>query len=139
MAVSWSTGYKNKSLDRSFNSGTAANFDSGKLQIFTGSAPGPDAAPTGTKLVEITLPADAFGAAAAGVVAKAGTWQVNAIATGTAAYFRIVKSGDLGTNNTTDERVEGSCGAGSGDLNLQNTSIATGQQVTVNTATVTQN
>lgn len=68
--------------------GTAAQ---PKLQIWTGSMPANcAAAATGTKLLEITLPADWAGNASAGAKALAGTWSGTAIASGTAGYYRIV-------------------------------------------------
>lgn len=137
--VTTSTGFKNAQLDRAFNAAAGGQFNSGLVQFYSGTAPGATAAPTGAKLWEETMDADAFGAAASGQVSKNGTWQANAIATGTAGYFRIVKSGDLGTNNNTDERIEGDITAtgGGGACTLQTTSITSGQPITINTATVT--
>ena len=81
----------------------------------------------------VTLPADAFGAAATGQADKSGTWQdTSADASGVAAHFRMKQSGDAGgATGTTDERIEGTVGQGSGDVSLDNTNIATGQQVTI--------
>jgi hypothetical protein len=137
--VTTSTGLKNAQLDRLFNGGSGTNFDSGKLQIWTGAAPGASTAPSGTKLVELTLNADAWQAAASGSVAKnAAALAANAVASGTMGYWRIVKSGDLGTTNTTDERLEGSLTVtgGGGDMTVQNTSINSGQAFTLSTGTV---
>lgn len=67
-----------------------ADFDSGTLVIRTGAQPASaDDAASGTLLVTITLPADAFAAASAGVAAKAGTWSGAAVATGEAGWFRM--------------------------------------------------
>jgi hypothetical protein len=140
MAVALSTALKNQILNGFGNAAAGINFDSGILEIRTGAAPGPDAAATGTVLATITVPADAFAAAAAGSMAKAGTWQdTSADATGTAAHFRLRQTGDAnGATGSTDERIEGTVtitGSG-GDLTLDNTSIATAQTVTVNTFTL---
>lgn len=142
MTLRISTGFRNTSLDSQFNTGVGKNFDSGVLEYRTGAQPASaDDAPTGTLLVSMTLPADAFAAAAAGAVAKAGTWQdASADATGTAGWFRLRETGDGGGSSTTDRRMDGSITAtgGGGDLTLDNTSITATQQVTQNTFTVTQ-
>jgi hypothetical protein len=128
MAKRANTGIKNSVTD-SF----AALFNSGKLRIYTGSQPasGDDAA-SGTLLVEITLPNPAFGAASGGVASKAGTWQANATASGTAGWARKL-NGALSMNIDYAVTITG----GGGDMEVQNTNIASGQQVTVTTATLT--
>lgn len=136
MAIAMSTTMKRVILDGVFNGGTGINFDSGVLEIRSGSAPGPEAAETGTLLASITLPADAFAAASGSAAAKAGTWQdTSADGTGTAAHFRMRRSGDSGGISTTTSRIEGTVTAtgGGGDITLDNTSIAAAQQVTINT------
>lgn len=141
MALRLSPGQRNAMLDAIFN-GTGINSDSWILEIRSGSQPATaDLAPTGTVLASITVPADAFGAAASGSVAKAGTWQdTSADATGTAGWARFRAAGDLGTTNNTDRRFDFAVTAtgGGGEIELQNTSIASGQQVTITTFTVTQ-
>jgi hypothetical protein len=80
----------------------------------------------------LNLPADWMAAAAAGAKAKSGTWQdLLADAAGTAAHFRVYK-----TDGTTCV-IQGTCGIGSGDLQLDNTSIAVNQVVTVTAFTLT--
>lgn len=103
------------------------------LKIYSGAQPANCAAadPTGL-LVTITLPSDWMGAGSGGVVSKLGTWSATASATGTAASFRIKDSGD------TTCHMQGSVGQGTGDLQLDNTSIASGQTVTVSTFQWTQ-
>ena len=139
-ALALSDALKDVRLNGIGNAGAGINFDSGILEIRTGAAPGPNAAATGTVLATITLPADAFAAASGGAMAKSGTWQdASADATGIAAHFRLRQSGDSnGATGSTDERIEGTCGQGSGDLDLDNTSIATGQQVTISTFTLNE-
>lgn len=133
MAIVMSPTLKRLLLDGGFNSGSGTNFDSGVLEIRSGAAPGPEAAETGTLLASITLPADAFAAASGSAIAKAGTWSdASADGTGTAAHFRMRRSGDSGGASTTTSRIEGTVGQGSGDISLDNTSIVTGQAVTIN-------
>jgi hypothetical protein len=119
-------------LDGDFNSGSGINFDSGVLEIRSGAAPGPEAAEGGTLLASITLPADAFAAASGSAIAKAGTWQdASADGTGTAAHFRMRRSGDSGGASTTTSRLEGTVGTSGSDINLDSVSITAGQSVTI--------
>jgi len=114
-------------------------FNSGVLEIRSGAAPGPNAADSGTLLASITLPADAFGAVSTGVLSLAGTWEdASADGTGTAAHFRMKQSGDTGgATGSTDQRIEGTVGTSGADLNLDSTSITTGQAVGIDTFTIT--
>lgn len=99
------------------------------LEIRSGAAPGAEAAATGTLLASITLPATPWSAAASGSKAKNGTWQdASADGTGTAAHYRLKNAGDT-------HRIEGTVGLSGSDLNLDNTSITTGQVVTISTFT----
>lgn len=120
MAITTNTTLKNTILD-----GFDAAFNSGTMEIRTGAAPGAGNAATGTVLATITIPADAFAAAASGTKAKNGTWQdAAADATGVAAHFRMV-----GGSNVIEGTVTAT--GGGGDVTLDNTSIASGQPVTI--------
>lgn len=103
------------------------------MKIRTGAQPADCAtADAGTVLATLNLPSDWMAAASSGTKAKSGTWQdASADATGTAAHFRVYK-----TDGTTCI-MQGSCGIGSGDLQLDNTSIAAAQSVTVTGFTLT--
>jgi hypothetical protein len=100
---------------------------SGTLKIFSGAEPANCAAadPTGL-LCTITLPAS-FLTSSGGVTTIAGTWSAAATGTGTAASFRMYDGSSVChvQGNTTT------------DLVLNNTSISTGQTVTVTSFTVT--
>jgi hypothetical protein len=131
MAITLSVGVRNARLDQLETTiGTAPI-----LRIYSGSEPtNITDAPTGTLLAEMTLPSDWLAAASSGQKAKAGTWQdASANATGTAGYFRIRDSGD------TTSHMQGTVTAtgGGGDLELNNTSINSGQQVTITSFTLT--
>ena len=127
MALQYSVVVNNARLDAVETAAGA----SAKLRIYTGAAPANCAsAATGTLLCEINLPSDWMAAAASASKAKAGTWTGAAGAAGTAGYFRIVD------NAGTTAHVQGTCGQGAGDLSLDNTNIANGQTVTVNTFTL---
>ena len=63
------------------------------LRIFSGAAPANCAtADSGTKLVEMTLPANWMNDASSGTKTLAGAWSGTGLATNTAGYFRIYES-----------------------------------------------
>ena len=127
MALQYSVAVNNARLD-AVETATGA---SAKLRIYTGAAPANcAAAATGTLLVDIALPADWMNAASAASKTKLGTWSGTGVAAGTAGYFRIVD------NAGTTAHIQGTCGIGTGDLQLDNTNIAISQTVTVNTFTL---
>jgi hypothetical protein len=127
MPVTLNTALKNVLLD-----GLDSAFNAGTLTIRTGPAPGANAAATGTVLATITLPADAFAAASGGTKAAQGTWQdASADASGTAQHFRLVS----GAGTLVLEGTVTATGVG-GDLELDNTSVASGQQVTITAFTL---
>lgn len=128
MAIQLSVAARNARLD-TFESTAGA---SAKLQIRSGAQPANcAAAASGTLLCEIALPADWMANAASGSKAKAGTWSGTGAAAGTAGHFRIVD------NAGTTCHMQGPVGTSGTDMTLDNTSIASGQTVTVNTFTVT--
>jgi hypothetical protein len=135
VAITYTDNFANEVLDTGFD----AIFNSGKLRIYSGSKPATaNLASTGTLLWEEDLPADAFSAAAARAKAKAGTWQANGAAAGTAGWFRLCKASDTNAVTQAESRVDGTVTAtgSGGDMTLDNTSIAVGQSVTVNTFSV---
>ncbi len=105
------------------------------LRIRTGAPPANAAAArTGTVLATMNLPADWLAAASGGSKALAGTWQdLAAEAAGTAGHFEIMDAGG------TVCHIQGNVTAtgGGGDMEIQNTSIAVGQQITVSAFTLT--
>jgi hypothetical protein len=131
MAIQLSTAVRNARLDtiESTIGATAV------LRIRTGAAPADCAtADSGTVLAELTLPSDWMAAASGGSKAKSGTWQdTSANATGTAAHFRIYDSGGTVCGIQGTVTITG----GGGDMTLDNTSIASGQNVTITGFTLT--
>lgn len=129
MTVQLSTAVRNARLD-SIETTIGA---SAVLKIRTGAQPADVAsADSGTVLATLSLPSDWAAAAASGSKAKSGTWQdTSADATGTAAHWRLYAS------DGTTCHAQGSVGQGSGDLSLDNTAIVAGQQITINTFTLT--
>ena len=105
-------------------------------RIYTGAQPADvTVANSGTLLAEFNLPTDWMAAASGGSKAKAGTWQdTSADGTGTPGHFRIYNNQT--TKDGTTCFIQGSAAVGSGDMNFDGT-VTTGQQVTVNTFTLT--
>lgn len=105
------------------------------LTINSGTVPANcDTANTGTVLATVVLPADWFNDAGAGSITLQGTWQdLSADASGTAGYFRMHDSG--GTTCHMQGTITAT-GAG-GDMQLDNTNIATGQQINITAFTIT--
>jgi hypothetical protein len=128
MAIQYSTTLRNAKLDQiEITPGTAA-----LLKLFTGTVPAtPATADSGTTLAIMTLPSDWMAAASGGTKAKQNTWQISAVGTGTIGYFRIYDSVSSACH------IQGTCGQGSGDMSFDNSSVNTGQIITVNTFTVT--
>ena len=131
MAVQLSVAVRNARLDAIETTiGTSA-----VLRIRSGAPPATCAtADSGTLLAEMSLPSSWMADAASGSKAISGTWQdLSANAAGTAGHFRIYDSGG------TVCGIQGTITAtgGGGDMTLDNTSIASGQQVTITSFTLT--
>lgn len=125
MALQYSVSVSNAQLDALETAvGTSAI-----LRIRSGSVPASCAtADSGTVLATINLPSDWMAAASSGSKAKSGTWEdTSADATGTAAHWRLYAS------DGTTCHAQGTITAtgGGGDMTLDNTSINSGQTVTV--------
>lgn len=103
------------------------------LEFYTGSMPANCAtAASGTQLASFALPTDWMAAASSNSKAKSGTWSGTASAAGTAGYFRIYDS--AGTTCHLQGTVTAT--GGGGDMTLDNTSIASGQTITVTSFTL---
>lgn len=141
MALGFSTGLRNAWLDSIGNEGAAVDFfDAAILEIRSGSKPAnADAAPTGTLLASITLPANAMNAAASGAITLLGTWaDASNDATGTAGYFRFKTAADGGGISATDKRIDGTVTGtgGGGDCELDTTTITIGGTLTITACTL---
>jgi hypothetical protein len=114
--------------------GTAAVL---KIYDLTAGAPANCAASiTGTVLATITLPSDWMAGASSRSKAKSGTWQdASADNTGTADFFRLFAS------DGTTCHAQGTVTAtgGGGNLTLDNTSIASGQSITITSFSIADN
>ena len=89
------------------------------------------AADSGVAICSMTLPSDWMNAATGGSKTLLGSWTNSAVSSGVAAHFRLYAS------NGTTAHCQGTVGQGSGDLSLDNTSIAAGQTITITTFTLT--
>lgn len=113
----------------------AGLLDSGYIRIYSGTQAATADTAIGVQvlLAELRFGATAFGAAAAGVnTANAITADSSANATGTATWFRCLKS------DGTTVVYDGSVGTASADLVLNTTSIVSGATVSITALTLTQ-
>lgn len=127
--LKYSAALKNARLDQIASAVGA----SGLLRIYDGTQPAnPDTAVTSqVKLAELTCNAAAFaGAASGGVLTANAIAGANAVASGTGAWFRLCKSDGTAV-------VDGTVGTSGTDLIIDNTSINSGQSVSVTSLTVT--
>lgn len=120
----------------------AALCNGGSLKIYDGAQPTDANTAVGaqTLLATLTLSATAFGASVASgsagskvvtATANAITGDTSADATGTAAWFRVLKS------DGTSVVFDGSVGTSGCDLNMATTSIVAGEEVDVSSFTIT--
>lgn len=129
MSISYSSSDANAILDATYDTRLGA---SPVLEIRSGAPAGPDNAAGGTLGVSMALPASPFNAAAAKSKTKAGTWSGTGANAITAGHYRLKKSG----GSAFEEGTVTATGGG-GDATLDNTSIAVGQTVQMNTFTKT--
>lgn len=104
------------------------------VKIYDGSQPSTPETAVSTQnlLATITLPASsAFGAAVNGVITAAAITNVTIAMTGTAAWFRWLKS------DTTTPIADGSVGTSGADLNLNSLALSSGASLSVTSFTFT--
>jgi hypothetical protein len=114
--------------------GVCALANNGFLRIYDGTQAVTADTAVGAQvlLAELTFGATAFGAASAGVsTANAITQDSSANATGTATWFRVLKS------DGTTVLFDGSVGTSGANLNLNSVAITTGAAVQVTALTFT--
>lgn len=121
----------------------AAKANGGTLKIYAGAQPTDANTAVGaqTLLATLTLSATAFAASSASgsagskvvtATANAITGDTSADATGTAAWFRVLKS------DGTSVVMDGAVGTSGSDLNLATTSLVAGEEVDVTSFAITQ-
>lgn len=101
------------------------------IRIYAGSQPANanTAITTQTLLVPLVI-SGTFGTDTNGTITLSTVTNGTAVATGTASFFRIVKS------DGTTVVMDGSVGTSGADMNLNNTSIASGQTVSISAGTI---
>jgi len=131
MPIQFSVAVRNARLD-AFETVTGA---SAILRVRTGAPPASCAAArTGTVLATVNLPSDWMAAASGGSKALSGTWQdLAADAAGTMGHFEIMDS--AGTTCHMQGTVTAT--GGGGDMIVNNTNVAVGQQFDVTGFTLT--
>jgi hypothetical protein len=128
MAIAYSTAIRNARMDAI----TTAAGASALLRIYDGTRPATGGTAT-TLLAELTCNATFAPAASGGVLTlNSITQDSSANATGTATWFRIVKS------DGTTHVLDGSVGTSGSDLNLTTTSIVATQPVSVSSFVLTE-
>lgn len=130
MALAYSTSIRNAMLDAI----TTGAGGSALLRIYDGSRPATGGAiSTQTLLAELTCNATFAPSASGGVLTlNSITQDSSANNTGTASWFRIVKS------DGTTFVLDGNVGTSGSDLNLTTTSIVATQPVSVTSFTITE-
>lgn len=131
MAISYDTTLRDNKLDQiSAFAGNGA-----LLRIYDGTRPATGAAiTTQTLLAELTCGTPFAGAASGGTLtANAISDDTSANASGTATWFRVVKS------DGTTFVMDGDVGTSGSDLNLDSTSIVAGGTVSVTSFAITDN
>jgi hypothetical protein len=103
---------------------------SAKLRFYDGTRPATGGTAT-TLLADLACSATFAPGASGGVLTLNAISSAAAAATGTATWFRIVKS------DGTTVLLDGSVGTSGADINLNSTSISSGATVSVTSATIT--
>jgi hypothetical protein len=131
MAVQYSVAVKNARLDAieaAIGAGAILKFRSGAkpTNITDASA--------GTVIATLNLPADYMANASGGTKSKSGTWQdLSADAAGTIGHFEITAS----DGTTVHMRGTVTATGGGGDMTVDNTVVAAGQEVSVTSFGIT--
>ena len=101
------------------------------INIYAGSQPAnANTAISGQTLLVTLTVSGSFGTDSNGTITLSAVTNGTAVATGTAVFFRITKS------DTTTVVMDGSVATSDADLVLNNTSIATGQVVSISAGTI---
>ena len=129
MAITYTTTVKNAKLDAL----TTACGTSPLLRIYDGTPPANagTALSGNTLLASLAMSATPFPAASSGALTANAITSATASATGTASFFRILKS------DATTVIAQGTVGTSGADLNLNSTAITSGGTVAVSSLVIT--
>jgi len=116
--------------DTAANAGAAAIgtlCNGGSINIYSGSQPANANAGAGgaTLLATLTLPSPTFGSASGGVLTANAITAQNAVATGLATWFRVLKS------DASTVVYDGTVGTSGANMNMSNTSLVAGGSVAI--------
>lgn len=115
-------------------------YNAGNVKVYTGSAPATaNAAETGTLLINWVLPATAFGtpsAALPSIATANAITNVNASATGTAGYGRLLANGDDGLSSTAEYRGQFDVGTSGASMTFNTVSIVSGAACSITAMTL---
>lgn len=125
------TGYNVLLRNAQLDANTTFAGNGAKLRIYDGTRPATGGTAT-TLLAEYVLGSPFAPAASGGVLSPTLPSNVNASATGTATWFRVVKA------DGTTQVVDGSAGTSGTDLILNTASLTSGVAVSVTSWTVTR-
>jgi hypothetical protein len=101
------------------------------INIYQGTQPANANTAISTQTLLVQLPiSGTFGTDSNGTITLSTVTNGTAVATGTGQFFRIFKS------DATTVVMDGSVGTSSADMILNNTSIATGQTVSISSGTI---
>lgn len=129
LAIAYSTTVRNNQLNQ-VRDGIDGGAGAGLLRIYDGSRPATCGTAT-TLLAELTFSDPCAGAASSGALTMSSiTADSSANATGTASWFRAVDS-------TGTCCIDGNVGTSGSDMNLNSTSISSGQQVSCTSFVIT--
>jgi hypothetical protein len=126
--LKYSTALKNAKLDAI----TTAVGNAALLRIYDGSQPAGPGTAIGSqvKLIEFVCGTPFAASASSGVLTAGAISSVTALASGTAAWFRLLTSGATAI-------MDGTVGTSGCDLTIQSTTVTSGQSVSVSSLTVT--
>lgn len=100
------------------------------IHLYDGTQPAnANTAASGTLLVTMTI-TGSFGTDSNGTLTLGSVTSGTAVASGTAGYFRITKSDD------STVVMDGSVGTSGADMNLNTTTVASGQTVSITAGTI---
>jgi len=141
MAIKFSTGLKNGVLS---GDSLKALMDDGIINFYSGTVPADADAALGSAVLLNTYSEDGAAvtvgtgldfdtAAVSGALSKdpAQAWEGDAVATGTATFYRFVQQGDSGASSPSEMRIQGTVGGAGADMFVASTSFVSGTTYTI--------
>lgn len=137
MALKASTALRNNML---VTSSLKSQLDGGFIKIFSGTVPSDADSSIGAAELICTITKDGDGTtglsmasvAASGAISKANeVWQGVNTTTGTAMFWRFVKTGDTGGTSTTEVRLQGNAAVSGSELVMTSVTLVSGATQTI--------